>query len=154
MLDIDYFKEVNDNFGHPCGDAVLQSIGQILKGSLRVTDLVARYGGDEMAIILLETSQKMALRVAEKLRRQIEEHPFVWEGTTFHVTVSIGVAGAPEDGIEDWNDLLNAADRVLYQAKDIGRNTVLAFAPDGQADGTFSDSQLKLFSKPRGGPDA
>lgn len=154
MLDIDYFKEVNDNFGHPCGDAVLQSIAQILKGSVRGTDIVARYGGDEMAIILLETSQKMALRVAEKLRRQIEEHPFAWEDTSFRVTVSIGVAGAPEEGIDDWNDLLNAADRVLYQAKDRGRNMILAFEPDGETGVSFSDSQMKLFSKPVAGTDA
>jgi diguanylate cyclase (GGDEF)-like protein len=154
MLDIDYFKEVNDNFGHPCGDAVLQAIGQILKKSVRVTDLVARYGGDEMAVILLETSLKMAMRVAEKLRRQIEEHPFSWEGTSFRVTVSIGAAGAPEEGIEDWNDLLNAADHVLYQAKDRGRNTVLAFQPDGEATPSLSDSQLKLFSKRKTETDA
>jgi diguanylate cyclase (GGDEF)-like protein len=154
MLDIDHFKEVNDNFGHPCGDAVLQTIGQILKKSVRVTDLVARYGGDEMAVILLETSLKMAMRVAEKLRRQIEEHHFSWEGTSFRVTVSIGAAGAPEEGIGDWNDLLNAADRVLYQAKDRGRNTVLAFQPDGEGSPSLSDSQLKLFSKRRAEPDA
>ena len=154
MLDIDHFKEVNDNFGHPCGDAVLQSIGEILKGSVRVTDLVARYGGDEMAVILLETSLKMAMRVAEKLRRQIEEYPFSWEGTSFRVTVSIGVAGAPEEGIKDWNDLLNAADHVLYQAKDRGRNTVLAFQPDGGTSTSFSDSQLGLFSKPKTEADA
>lgn len=154
MLDIDHFKEVNDNFGHPCGDAVLQKIGQILKGSVRVTDIVARYGGDEMAVILLETSLKMALKVAEKLRRQIEKQPFSWEGTSFRVTVSIGVAGAPEEGIDDWNDLLNAADNVLYQAKDRGRNTVLAFEPDGETGASFLDSQLRLFSKPKTDADA
>ncbi|MEJ2724916.1 MAG: sensor domain-containing diguanylate cyclase, partial [Deltaproteobacteria bacterium] len=148
MLDIDHFKDVNDSFGHPCGDAVLQSVGQILKSSVRGTDIVGRYGGDEMAVILLETGPKMALRVAEKLRRQIAEHRFVWEGTSFRVTVSIGVAGAPERGIDDWNDLLNAADGVLYQAKDRGRNTVLAFEPDGATAGSLSESQLRLFSTP------
>jgi diguanylate cyclase (GGDEF)-like protein len=151
MLDIDYFKEVNDNFGHPCGDAVLQRIAEILKGSVRGTDIVARYGGDEMAIILLETSQKMALKVAEKLRRQIEEYPFVWEDTSFRVTVSIGVAAAPEEGIDGWSDLLNVADRVLYQAKDKGRNRVLAFETDGKSAGVFSDSQMKLFSNKKAG---
>ena len=107
-----------------------------------------------MAVILLETSLKMALKVAEKLRRQIEKQPFSWEGTSFRVTVSIGVAGAPEEGIDDWNDLLNAADNVLYQAKDRGRNTVLAFEPDGETGASFLDSQLRLFSKPKTDADA
>lgn len=146
MLDIDYFKEVNDNFGHPCGDSVLQEIAQILKDSVRSTDLVARYGGDEMAVILLETSQKMAMKVAHKLRRQIEGHAFYWENESFHVTVSIGVAGALEEGVEDWNGLLNAADRVLYQAKDKGRNTVLAYEPEDATAESLSDRQLGLFS--------
>ena len=124
MLDIDYFKEVNDNFGHPCGDSVLQEIAQILKDSVRSTDLVARYGGDEMAVILLETSQKMAMKVAHKLRRQIEGHAFYWENESFHVTVSIGVAQAEQS--DTTSDLVVRADTRLYTAKNAGRNCTRA----------------------------
>ncbi|MGD2127141.1 MAG: diguanylate cyclase [Desulfobacteraceae bacterium] len=126
MLDIDYFKGVNDAYGHPCGDVVLKEIARLLKDCLRTTDIVARYGGDEMAVILLETNKQMGLMVAEKLRKEIETHSFEWQGNTFHVTVSIGVAATPERGIKDWNALLNAADETLYRAKDMGRNTALA----------------------------
>jgi diguanylate cyclase (GGDEF)-like protein len=141
MVDVDYFKQVNDTYGHPCGDKVLQSIARLFKGCVRITDIVARYGGDEIAIILLEMNKATAMKVSEKLRRAVEKYPFDWEGEPFHVTVSIGVASAREKGIEDWNALLNAADKALYQAKERNRNTVVAFAsPEATA-------QMSLFGK-------
>jgi diguanylate cyclase (GGDEF)-like protein len=129
MLDIDRFKDVNDHYGHPCGDFILQQIGRLLKDCVRNTDIVTRYGGDEMAIILLEVSKALALEVSEKLRREVERHSFLWQGTTVKITVSIGVAAALEEGIPDWNGLVNAADQALYQAKDGGRNRVLGWTP-------------------------
>lgn len=129
MLDIDRFKDVNDHYGHPCGDFILQQVGRLLKDCVRNTDIVTRYGGDEMAIMLLEVSKELALEVSEKLRREVEKHSFVWKGTAVKITVSIGVAAALEPGIEDWNGLVNAADQALYQAKDGGRNRVLGWTP-------------------------
>jgi diguanylate cyclase (GGDEF)-like protein len=141
MVDVDCFKQVNDTYGHPCGDKVLQTIARLFKGCVRTTDIVARYGGDEIGIILLETNKETALKVSEKLRRVVEKHPFEWEGKTFQVTVSIGVASVLEKGIEDWNGLLNAADKALYQAKEREKNIVVAFAPPR------ATAQMALFGK-------
>jgi diguanylate cyclase (GGDEF)-like protein len=129
MLDIDRFKDVNDHHGHPCGDFVLQEVGHLLKDCVRNTDIVTRYGGDEMAIILLEVNKPLAMEVSDKLRREIEKRSFVWQGTTVKITVSIGVAAALEEGIQDWNTLVNAADQALYSAKDGGRNRVVGWTP-------------------------
>jgi len=130
MLDIDEFKQVNDGFGHPCGDLVLKHFAKILKSSVRKTDIVARYGGDEFGILLPETKKSMAMKVSEKIRREVERHPFCWGEQQLHITVSIGVAAALQEGVEDWNGLLNAADQALYRAKDGGRNNVMAFNLD------------------------
>jgi diguanylate cyclase (GGDEF)-like protein len=75
MLDIDEFKRVNDGFGHRCGDSVLQHFANILKGSVRRTDIIARYGGDEFGILVPETKKSMAIRVSEKIRTAVEKHP-------------------------------------------------------------------------------
>ena len=129
MIDIDRFKDVNDHYGHPCGDFILQEVGRLLKTCVRNTDIVTRYGGDEMAVILLEVTKTLALEVSDKLRREVEKYSFLWQGITVKITVSIGVAAALEEGIEDWNGLLNAADQALYQAKDGGRNRVIGWTP-------------------------
>jgi len=129
MLDIDEFKQVNDGFGHPCGDLVLRHLAKILKDSIRKTDIVGRYGGDEFGILLPETKKSMAMRVSEKIRRAVEKYPFTWAEKTFWITVSIGVAAASqEERVKDWNGLLNAADQALYRAKNGGRNNVMAFS--------------------------
>ena len=100
-----------------------------MKDCVRNTDIVTRYGGDEMAIILLEVNKPLAMEVSDKLRREIEKRSFVWQGTTVKITVSIGVAAALEEGIQDWNTLVNAADQALYSAKDGGRNRVVGWTP-------------------------
>jgi len=127
LLDIDHFKEVNDTYGHPCGDLVLKNLAGRLKGCLRSTDIPARYGGDEIAVILPETNKSKASEVAEKLRRQLEKISFEWDGNSFNITCSIGVAAIPETGIDNWNELLYSADKSLYRAKGKGRNNVIAF---------------------------
>lgn len=135
MLDIDEFKQVNDGFGHPCGDLVLQHFANILRRSVRKTDIVARYGGDEFGILLPETKKSMAMRVSEKIRREVESHPFCWGDKSLPITVSIGVAAALQEGVRDWNGLLNAADQALYRAKDGGRNAVMDFKFDTSPTG-------------------
>jgi diguanylate cyclase (GGDEF)-like protein len=127
LLDIDHFKDVNDRYGHPCGDLVLKNLAGLLNGCLRSTDVAARCGGDELAIILPETNKSKASEVADKLRLQLEKSPFAWNGDSFSITCSIGVAAVPDRGIDNWYSLLENADRSLYRDKGEGRNHVLTF---------------------------
>jgi diguanylate cyclase (GGDEF)-like protein len=121
MVDIDNFKRLNDEFGHLLGDEVLRSVSTLLKQQLRKMDLVCRYGGEEFAIVVPETSGENAMRVAEKLRRQIESHYF--PGVPRPVTISAGVADYPTHGITR-DEVVAAADAALYLAKQAGRNKV------------------------------
>jgi diguanylate cyclase (GGDEF)-like protein len=123
MVDIDNFKRLNDEFGHLLGDEVLRSVSTILKQQLRKVDMVCRYGGEEFAIVVPETSGENALRVAEKLRRHVESHHF--PGVPRPVTISAGVADYPTHGITR-DEVVAAADSALYQAKQAGRNRVVA----------------------------
>jgi diguanylate cyclase (GGDEF)-like protein len=128
MLDIDYFKSLNDTYGHQCGNVVIKTVAQLLKRNVRRTDIVARYGGDELSIILTETDSERSREVAEKLKNVINDHPFKWQGKVLDVRVSIGLATAPEPGIDSAYDLVNAADRALYEAKERGRDSIVSFA--------------------------
>ncbi|MFZ5759991.1 MAG: GGDEF domain-containing protein [Thermodesulfobacteriota bacterium] len=134
MIDIDFFKKVNDAYGHGCGDIVLLGIAEILQQRVRSTDMiarfdvdqavVARYGGEEMAIILPETPLAGAVGLAEDLRRMIESYTFHCEEVTMNITVSIGVAASSKKKDETWSTLLGRADAALYRAKSAGRNRV------------------------------
>ncbi|MDQ3707242.1 MAG: diguanylate cyclase [Chloroflexota bacterium] len=136
MIDIDWFKRVNDTHGHQAGDEVLQGIARLLVEKTRATDHVARYGGEEMAVILPETSPEHALVVAEHLRCQVAEHEFaVSAGTAqegaeplkLSVTISLGLASfSAEFNTEE--AILVAADRALYEAKRRGRNCAVPFS--------------------------
>jgi diguanylate cyclase (GGDEF)-like protein len=121
MVDIDHFKKLNDEFGHLLGDEILRSVSSILKQQLRKMDMVCRYGGDEFAILVPETAGENAIRVAEKLRRQVETHHF--PGVPRPVTISCGVADYPTHGITR-DEVMAAADSALYTAKQAGRNRV------------------------------
>jgi diguanylate cyclase (GGDEF)-like protein len=123
MVDIDHFKRLNDEFGHLLGDEVLRVVSNLLKQQLRKVDMVCRYGGEEFAIIIPETTGGNALVVAEKLRRHIESYPF--PGVPRSVTISCGVADYPSHG-STRDELVAAADGALYQAKQAGRNRVMA----------------------------
>ena len=130
LFDIDDFKHVNDSYGHSCGDAVLIRLASLIRGCLRGSDMVARYGGDEIAILLPETEKSKATEVAEKLRSLIEKTSFEWNGRGFNITCSIGIASAPDNRITDWNDLLDKADQALYMGKGTGKNVVFTFNSD------------------------
>jgi len=121
MVDIDNFKRVNDEFGHLLGDEVLRLVAGILKQQLRKSDLLCRYGGEEFALVVPETTGENAVRVAEKLRRQVENHHF--PGVPRPVTISCGVADYPTHGISR-DEVVAAADNALYTAKQTGRNRV------------------------------
>lgn len=126
MIDIDYFKSINDNYGHQCGDSVIKELALLIKEYVRTTDIVARYGGDEMAVILPETTKENALDVADKLKRAAECFNFNWYGKSINISISLGLATAPDPEFRESCDLVAAADRALYQAKKAGRNLVVA----------------------------
>jgi diguanylate cyclase (GGDEF)-like protein len=121
MADIDQFKRLNDEFGHLLGDEVLRQVSTLFHQQLRKIDVVCRYGGEEFAILLTQTSAQHALGVADKLRRQVETWHF--PGLPRTVTLSAGVAAFPDHG-NSRDDLIRAADRGLYAAKQGGRNRV------------------------------
>jgi diguanylate cyclase (GGDEF)-like protein len=121
MVDIDNFKKLNDEFGHLLGDEILRSVATILRQQLRRMDMVCRYGGDEFAILVPETTGENAIRVAEKLRRYVEGHPF--PGVPRPVTISCGVAAFPTHGFTR-DGVVAASDAALYTAKQAGRNRV------------------------------
>ncbi len=124
MLDLDDFKDINDTYGHPCGDTTLRSVAELLRHSTRKGDLTTRIGGDEFAIILTETSPYDAQQVAEKLRTELRAHKFDAPGEkSFHLTVSIGMIAYPDDA-QNITDLMAGVDIGLYRAKSIGKDSV------------------------------
>ncbi|MBU0500174.1 MAG: diguanylate cyclase [Gammaproteobacteria bacterium] len=125
LLDIDLFKNINDQHGHQAGDIVLVSLAEILKNSVRTIDYVARFGGEEFLIIMPETRVEMALVSAERIRATIADSPIALpDGTKLSLTCSIGVAAYPTSG-DNMDLLLNSADKALYSAKNLGRNRVV-----------------------------
>ncbi|RJP21243.1 MAG: GGDEF domain-containing protein [Candidatus Abyssobacteria bacterium SURF_5] len=132
LVDIDDFKKVNDSFGHPEGDRVLEGIARAILDVVRREDLVARYGGEEFAILLPETGPLGARNPAERLRRKIEGLRFCAGEKEYSVTVSIGIAGYPEHALS-MEKVLSCADSALYEAKRTGKNAVYIFSPPQEA---------------------
>ncbi|EKO40271.1 MAG: diguanylate cyclase (GGDEF) domain-containing protein [Solidesulfovibrio magneticus str. Maddingley MBC34] len=124
MVDIDHFKGINDRYGHLVGDHVLREVGRILSETLRSTDFTARYGGEEFVVILPQTAEEQARILAERLRGAIADARFVHDGEAFSITVSIGVSALQPGALTRRKDLLEKADKALYQAKNLGRNQV------------------------------
>lgn len=136
LLDIDHFKRINDTFGHLAGDMVLKGIGALLKANVRGVDIPARYGGEEVVVVLPHTDGPAAAVLAERLRKKVEEHPFPARaagvaGGTFRCTVSVGVASIAQD-CADARRLVELADAAMYQAKQQGRNRVVRFTCGAQ----------------------
>ena len=124
IIDIDFFKKFNDTYGHQVGDAVLRTVAQILKKNTRATDYVCRYGGEEMSIILPQTSKKEALVNAQRICDAVAKTPLkVNNNTEVNITISLGVSAFPQDG-EAPQKLIECADKALYYAKEHGRNQV------------------------------
>jgi diguanylate cyclase (GGDEF)-like protein len=121
MFDLDHFKRVNDFFGHQIGDSVLQRVAQIFRYTLRDSDLIGRYGGEEFLIVLPETDCMEATFVAERIRRDVETQK--WSETRLEVTISGGVA---EYGGGNAEQLIRRADSLMYQAKQLGRNRIVS----------------------------
>ena len=140
FIDIDFFKKINDNYGHQVGDAVLIKLVTLMKEQVRAGDIVARYGGEEFTIILPDTSIQLAHEIAERIRRKVEDQTLIINDETVHITISIGMASLKqiraETNTHDKNALpiteqyldkllIGKADEALYQAKQAGRNQVV-----------------------------
>ena len=123
MMDLDFFKSVNDGHGHQMGSHVLAEVGRLIRQSIRIDDVSARYGGEEFLSYLAETDTTGAERAAERVRSEIEAFSFILDEVSIQVTISIGIAVAPKDG-ENIKTLVAAADQALYRAKETGRNRV------------------------------
>ena len=127
MCDMDYFKRVNDEYGHESGDNVLKALSHILQNTVRASDLVIRYGGEEFLILLIDCNPgELADQVAEKIRSKVESHQFRIEGGALRKTLSIGISDFPNDTAAFW-EAVKFADVALYKAKEEGRNRVIRF---------------------------
>lgn len=131
MFDIDYFKKFNDTYGHECGDFVLINVADLIKKSLRETDVASRYGGEEFTVLLSDSGKDEALLVAERIRSTIDEHDFVFNNQHLHVTISVGVSvfDTQTNLVNSPNEFVNQADQGLYMSKSNGRNRVTYFEP-------------------------
>ena len=144
MVDVDHFKAYNDALGHQAADVALQTLARILAASVRGTDTVYRYGGEEIAVVMRETDLESACQLGERLREAVEHH-FAAPGQPRPVTISVGVAAMPVHA-SSLPGLVGAADQALYEAKRTGRNrTVVAGPEDG---GALPETAL---SRPSGG---
>lgn len=124
LFDIDHFKTINDTHGHLAGDAVLTKVAEVVLGAVRNEDVVARFGGDELAVLLRSTVLESAAYTAERLRKLVEAARPTFDAAQLKTTVSIGVASYPETRAATPEKLIDAADKALYQAKRAGRNRV------------------------------
>jgi len=132
MIDLDNFKEINDSYGHPAGDRILKGVAFKIKESLRSSDFLARFGGDEFALILIKAGGQTASDVAWKLSSSLQESRFLLDNIPVTVTLSIGVAEADVRDTEE--SLLKRADEALYRVKQMGRNNVLLADPPSGND--------------------
>jgi len=129
MIDIDHFKGINDEYGHPAGDVVLKRLAKLLVRALRRGDVCARIGGEEFFVLMPHTMLSGAFIVASRLRAAVEEAVFRYGHKQMHITLSIGICNMPAHGPESANDFLRMADDALYAAKRKGRNRVETYEP-------------------------
>lgn len=121
ILDIDFFKRINDTYGHTAGDVVLKQLTKTISKTLRKDNILARYGGEEFVILLPGADNEIAYRVAERVRNEMMNMTIIYEQNAINITISLGIANIQED-TDNLQQLINCADQALYQAKNIGRN--------------------------------
>lgn len=132
LVDADYFKKVNDQYGHLTGDEVLRQIALVLKESVREIDIVGRYGGEEFCVVLPDTDAQGAALVAERIRKTVEGKKIRAYDATLRITISIGISAYPSDG-KTAEELIDKADWALYRAKSAGRNCIITFGAYNKA---------------------
>ena len=125
MVDADHFKHVNDTFGHQCGDMVLKEVARLLQTEKRECDMLCRYGGEEFLLLLSGIGPEDAKKSAERLRAAVERHRFSWKDTIIPVTISLGVCSRRGNAIPKIEEMVAESDRMLYAAKEGGRNQVV-----------------------------
>lgn len=130
--DLDFFKDINDTYGHQIGDFVLKETGKILKKNIRKSDLVGRLGGEEFLIILPETDSEGALILAVKLKKIFSDNWLIINDIKLNVTISIGICSYSDLGKYDFNMLLSKADSSLYKSKKNGRNKITVYKPENE----------------------
>jgi two-component system, cell cycle response regulator len=128
MFDIDYFKKINDTFGHRIGDIVLREFAQLVRSYTRKSDIFARYGGEEFIMLLPQTEQKGAITEAERIRKAVVEHSFHAKEANIRITLSAGIASLPNNRIKNYDELIHSADTAMFEAKQKGRNSVVVYS--------------------------
>jgi diguanylate cyclase (GGDEF)-like protein len=129
MLDIDYFKLINDTYGHDAGDTVIRKLADIIRENTPIESTAIRYGGEEFLIMLPDSSEEKTMRIAQQIQSQFDRTLFTFDGNTFNKTLSIGIAAYPEDNNAFWK-AIKYADVALYEAKYQGRNRIVRFRPE------------------------
>ncbi|MFQ6021860.1 MAG: diguanylate cyclase [Acidiferrobacterales bacterium] len=137
LFDIDRFKKINDTHGHPAGDAILQEAARVVRKRLRTSDVFARYGGDEFVVLMRDVDLEGTLILAQRLRRAIKRHEFVFEDTRILVTISVGV-GLLLNDMNQSVELIQLADKCLYRAKHAGRDCIGKPVSDTDGDSDWS----------------
>jgi diguanylate cyclase (GGDEF)-like protein len=152
MIDLDGLKAANDRFGHDSGDKLLQAVADVIRGDVRVTDVAARYAGDEFVLLLPDTDLAGALRVADKVRVDISRLALPHDGQVIRTSASIGLVTYPDDG-RTWTELMRRADLAMYEAKRRGRDQVVRYArevavPTGPAQPTQTQMMTQTEAPP------
>jgi diguanylate cyclase (GGDEF)-like protein len=129
MFDIDHFKNVNDTYGHQAGDEVIRQTSRTLRRTIRKTDIAGRYGGEEFAVLLVDTSNENALILAERLRKRIEALTIEYEDMSIQFNISLGVSELNRD-IKSYKDWIESADQALYYSKENGRNQTTVYSKE------------------------
>ena len=126
MVDVDFFKDVNDTYGHDVGDDVIRGLAEVLKNSIKGSDLAVRFGGEEFLLIVYDTSMESAQKIANEIRENFSKKVFKSSISNFSKTLSVGIASYPDDSKTAWQTI-KYADVALYNAKETGRNKVVYF---------------------------
>lgn len=130
FFDLDDFKQVNDRYGHTCGDMVLKDVVYVVRTKIREIDFFSRYGGEEMVILMKNTRYSAAIQKTEILREALSSHKFEYGATSLSVTASFGVVTMMDENFNSFQEMLAAVDSMMYRAKQEGKNRVVGFEPD------------------------
>lgn len=146
LLDVDHFKQFNDNYGHTLGDKVLVHLGHCLRSAIRRLDIPCRYGGEEFAIVLPSSSIATGALVAERIRSDVESNGFKFKDKLLTITVSLGIAAYRSESCDSLESLIDAADQQLYAAKQAGRNCVRYAAEQSRQISVSAEEKAALFN--------